>query len=142
MQTSIQLGHKELQTVLSHIKLFPSDEQNDIHEVSRGKIEANLLTTAVADFLKIGMKKYRLVENFFRNWRYPRYESQLANSFRNKYIELKNQHPTLHPDIIFARLEEWAGGTIVKSPNEKAAVLAILAYFFDKCVVFEDAELI
>jgi C-terminal domain 10 of the ABC-three component (ABC-3C) systems len=140
MQASTNLGFAELQAVLKHIQVTPSSEQSDIREVSRGKIEANLLSTAVADFLKIGMQKYRLVESFFRNWRDPNYEGRLATAFKNKYIDFRSQEPVLHPDLIFAKLEEWAGGTMTGTPTEKAAVLAILAYFFDKCVVFEDAE--
>jgi hypothetical protein len=137
---SRNLGYEELQAILQHIQVTPSNDPNDIREVSRGKIEANLLSTAVADFLKIGMQKYRLVEDFFRRWRDPKYEGQLATAFKNKYLKFRDQEPVLHPDLIFAKLEEWAGGTATRTPTEKAAILAILAYFFDKCVVFEDAE--
>lgn len=140
MQTSANLGYEELQVVLQHIQVTTSTDPNDIREVSRGKIEANLLSTAVADFLKIGMQKYRLVEGFFRNWRDPNYEGQLANAFKKRYLDLKGHVPDLHPDLIFAKLEEWAGGSMTATPSEKVAVLTILAYFFDKCVVFEDAE--
>ncbi len=140
MEASANLGYEELQAVLQLIQVTTSSDPNDIREVSRGKIEANLLSTAVADFLKIGMQKYRLVEGFFRKWRDPKYEGRLATAFKNKYLEFRDQEPVLHPDLIFAKIEEWAGGTAIRTPTEKAAVLAILAYFFDKCVVFEDAE--
>ena len=140
MQASANLGYEELHAVLQHIQLTPPDDPDDVREVSRGKIEANLLSPSVADFLKIGMQKYRLVEGFFLHWQNPNYEEQLAIAFNDTYMEFRDQEPALHPDRIFAKLEEWAGGTATKIPTEKAAVLAILAYFFDKCVVFEDAE--
>lgn len=140
MEASANLGYKELQVVLHHIQAVPQNDPNDVREVSRGKIEANLLSHAVADFLKIGMQKYRLVEGFFRYWRDPNYEAQLATTFKQRYMEFRNQMPALHPDIVFAKLENWAGGTATRTPTEKAAVLAIIAYFFDKCVIFEDAE--
>ncbi len=139
MQTSANLGYEELQAVLLHIVVAHQSDANDVREVSRGKIEANLLSPAVADFLKVGMQKYRLVESFFRCWRDPNYEAQLATAFKQKYVVLGKQVPALHPDRVFAELEKWAGGTATKTPTEKAAVLAILAYFFDKCVIFEDA---
>lgn len=139
MQTSANLGYEELQAILLHIQVAHQDHANDVREVSRGKIEANLLSPAVADFLKVGMQKYRLVESFFRRWRDPNYEAQLATAFKRKYMVLGKQVPALHPDRVFAELEKWAGGTATKTPTEKAAVLAILAYFFDKCVIFEDA---
>jgi hypothetical protein len=140
LQAYSNLGYEELHAVLQHIQVATSNDPDDVREVSRGKIEANLLSIAVADFLKIGMQKYRLVESFFRRWRDPNYEEQLATAFKQRYVEFRDQEPALHPDRIFAKLEEWAGGTATKTPTEKAAVLAILAYFFDKCVVFEDAE--
>ncbi len=134
------LGYSELQAVLGHIEISNAYDTNNVREVSKGKIEANLLSPAVADFLKIGMQKFNLVEGFFQNWRDPNYETRLAAAFRGKYIELCEQTPSFHPDEIFAKLEEWAGGTTLRTPKEKIAILAILAYFFDKCVVFEDAE--
>ncbi len=139
MQASANLGYEELRAVLDHIQVSSPSSSNDVLEVSRGKIEANLLSPSVADFLKIGMQKYRLVEGFFLNWPDPNYEEFLATAFKEKYREIRDQVPALHPDIIFAKLEEWSGGTETNTPNKKAAVLAALAYFFDKCVVFEDA---
>ena len=140
MQASLNLGYKDLQAVLQHIQVTPPNNPDDVREVSRGKIEANLLSPAVADFLKIGMQKFRLVEGFFRELRDPNYETQLATSFKKRYMECREQKPAVHPDRIFAKLEEWAGGTATRTPTEKAVVLAILAYFFDKCVIFEDAR--
>lgn len=140
MQASANLGYDELQAILQHIQVALPNGSDDVREVSQGKIEANLLSPAVADFLKIGMQKYRLVEGFFRYWRDPNYEAQLATAFKQRYMEFRGQVPSLHPDRIFAKLEEWAGGRATRTPTEKAAVLAILAYFFDKCVLFEDAE--
>jgi len=140
-QTYANLGYDQLQAILQHIQMVPHrDSGSDVREVSQGKIEANLLSSAVSDFLKIGMQKYRLVESFFHNWRDPNYESQLADAFKMTYIAFRDQSPTLHPDIIFAKIEEWAGGTAGRTPDEKAAILALIAYFFDKCIVFEDAK--
>jgi C-terminal domain 10 of the ABC-three component (ABC-3C) systems len=140
--TYANLGYDQLQAVLQYIQVETPSDSNDVREVSQGKIEANMLSPVVADFLKIGMQKFRLVEGFFNNWRDPNYETQLANAFKNKYIEIRDQSPATLPGMIFAELEEWAGGNVTRTPTEKAAVLAILAYFFDKCVIFEDSKAI
>ena len=60
--------------------------------------------------------------------------------FKNKYVSLRDQVPALHPDEIFGQLETWAGGTENTTPIHKAAVLAVMAYLFDKCEIFEDAK--
>ncbi len=139
-QSYASLGYEDLEVVLRHIQLPLPIDSNDVHEVSQGKIAANMLSYAVADFLKIGMQKYRLVESFFEKWPDPNYEGQLAEAFKKKYIDIREQTPVMHPDMKFAKIEEWAGGTVTRTPNEKAALLAILAYFFEKCVIFEDAK--
>ena len=108
--------------------------------MSRGKIEANLLSQAVADFLKIGMQKSPLVAQFFNSWKNPTYGEQIAQAFKGEYEGLRNRIPQLHPDEIFGRLEAWAGGTANTTPAHKAAVLAVMAYLFDKCEIFEDAQ--
>ena len=140
MREASNLRYEELQAVLQHIQVTQPDDPNNIREISQGKIEANMLSPAVADFLKIGMQKYRLVEGFYQNWRKPKYEAQHADAFKKRYEALSNRKPALHPDIIFAKIEEWAGGSGTRTPTEKVAILAVLAYFFEKCVVFEDAE--
>lgn len=140
MEANVNLGYSDLVVVLNHINITPMLTSSDVKDVSRGKIEANLLSQAVADFLKIGMQKSPLVAQFFRNWNNPTYGEQIALSFKNEYLALRGVTPLLHPDEIFGRLEAWAGGTTNTTPTHKAAVLAVMAYLFDKCEIFEDAN--
>ena len=140
VEASINLGFEDLMAVLKHNSITPAPTISEVKDVSRGKIEANLLSQAVADFLKIGMQKSILVEQFFNNWKNPTYGEQIAQTFKNKYVSLRDQVPALHPDEIFGQLETWAGGTENTTPIHKAAVLAVMAYLFDKCEIFEDAK--
>jgi len=55
-------------------------------------------------------------------------------------VAIKNSQPAPHPDEIFGRLEQWAGGTRNALPSHKAAILAVMAYLFDECEIFEDAQ--
>lgn len=140
MEANINLGFSDLTAVLSHIHITPMPTVSNVQDVSRGKLEANLLSQEVADFLKIGMRKSPLVAQLFSNWRNPTYGEQIAQAFRSEYIALRDSTPQLHPDEIFGRLEAWAGGTANTTPSHKAAVLAVMAYLFDKCEIFEDAQ--
>ena len=135
-----ELLHGDLVAVLTHISITPVPTASEVKDVSRGKIEANLLSHAVADFLKIGMQKSTLVAQFFNNWKNPTYGEQIAQAFKIQYVTLRDKIPPLHPDEIFGRLETWAGGTTNTTPTHKAAVLAVMAYLFDKCEIFEDAQ--
>lgn len=140
MEANVNLGFSDLAAVLTHISITPTPATSEVKDVSRGKIEANLLSQAVADFLKIGMQKSPLVAQFFFNWRNPTYGEQIAHAFKSEYERLRDSVPCLHPDEIFGRLETWAGGTVNTTPMHKAAVLAVMAYLFDKCEIFEDAQ--
>lgn len=140
MEANVNLGFGDLTAVLTHISISPVPTASEVKNVSRGKIEANLLSQAVADFLKIGMQKSPLVAQFFNSWKNPTYGEQIAQAFKSEYVKLRNGVSQLHPDEIFGRLEAWAGGTTNTTPAHKAAVLAVLAYLFDKCEIFEDAQ--
>ena len=141
MEANVNLGYSDLMVVLNHISVSPAPATSEVKDVSRGKIEANLLTQAVADFLKIGMQKSPLVMQFFNTWKNPIYGEQIALAFKNEYVALRAVTPQLHPDEIFGRLEAWAGGMANTTPTHKAAVLAVMAYLFDKCEIFEDAQM-
>lgn len=140
MEANTNLGFSDLAAVLTHISIAPIPTTSEVKDVSRGKIEANLLSQAVADFLKIGMQKSPLVAQFFSSWKNPTYGEQIAQAFKNEYMGLRDGVLQLHPDEIFGRLEAWAGGTANTTPAHKAAVLAVMAYLFDKCEIFEDAQ--
>ncbi len=140
MEANVNLGFCDLAAVLTHISVTSVPATSEVKDVSRGKIEANLLSQAVADFLKIGMQKSPLVAQFFNNWKNPTYGEQIAEAFKSEYVRLRDSSRPLHPDEIFGRLEIWAGGTVNTTPAHKAAVLAVMAYLFDKCEIFEDAQ--
>ena len=140
MEANVNLGYSDLMAVLTHISIAPAPAASEVKDVSRGKIEANLLSQAVADFLKIGMQKSPLVMKFFDNWKDPVYGEQIASAFKSEYVALRDVTPQLHPDEVFGRLEAWAGGMANTTPTHKAAVLAVMAYLFDKCEIFEDAQ--
>jgi hypothetical protein len=140
MEAIVNLGYSDLMAVLTHINVAPAPATSEVKDVSRGKIEANLLSPVVADFLKIGMQKSPLVMQFFDNWKNPVYGEQIASAFKSQYVSLRDATPALHPDEIFGKLETWAGGVVNTTPTHKAAVLAVMAYLFDKCEIFEDAQ--
>ena len=140
MEANVNLGFSDLMAVLKHISIAPAPAASEVKDVSRGKIEANLLSQEVADFLKIGMQKSPLVMQFFDNWKNPVYGEQIASAFKSQYVFLRDATPALHPNEIYGELETWAGGVVNTTPSHKAAVLAVMAYLFDKCEIFEDAQ--
>ena len=131
------LSVAELESVLHHIAQTQILAGEPPRPVPTGKIEANGLSSYVATLLKAGMERAEFVEKFFDRWHDPLYGDRLAGAFRSRYIALRDQSPKLGPDAIFHELHTWAGGTWASSSGLQVAVLAVLAFFFEQCEIFE-----
>jgi hypothetical protein len=130
-----KLGFKDLQLILERIaeQTVPNDQQ--VKDVPKGKIEANALSDSVATLLKAGMVKVPLVEAFFSQWHDATLGERSAESFRTKYEALRGE---LTPNQVFSELQAWAGGTDRCTPEHQVAVLTIIAYYFERCDIFEE----
>lgn len=61
---------------------------------------------------------------------------QIAVAFRAKYAECKVQGLT--PDEIFEHMQLYAG--FGGPPRRQVASMAVIAYFFERCDIFENPE--
>jgi len=134
-ETKMRLDFSDLQLVLEGIASRPALPPCEVRDVPMGKIEANALSESVATLLRAGMTKAPLVMDFFAQWHDESLGERVAESFRAKYRELQGQ---MRPDLVFSELQAWAGGGGVGSPEHQMAVLAVTAYFFDSCDIFEE----
>ncbi|MCE4283005.1 hypothetical protein LYZ77_21745 [Xanthomonas hortorum pv. vitians] len=101
---------------------------------SAEKLEKNKLSEESGLFLRIGRRKSSLVDTFFRKSPRPDLGERIAEAFRLRYTELKALD--LPADTIFKHLQDYAGFS--GEPKRQGAALAVLAYFFDSCDIFED----
>jgi hypothetical protein len=134
-ETMVQLGFKEIQVVLSSLECKAEPSSSSVKAVPPGKIEANDLSESVSTFIKSGMKKSPLVSEFLETWHDETFGERLAISFRNKYNDLRR---TMHPNEIFHELQTWVGGKQLGTPEHQMAVLTVLAYYFERCDIFEE----
>jgi len=100
------------------------------------KLEKNELSQESGLFLRIGRRKSSLVDTFFRKSPRPDLGERIAEAFRMRYAELKALD--LPADTIFKHLQDYAGFN--GEPKRQGAALAVLAYFFDSCDIFEDPD--
>lgn len=98
------------------------------------KLEKNALSEESALLLRIGRRKSGLVDTFFRKSPRPDVGERIAEAFRLRYAELKALG--LPADTIFKHLQDYSGFN--GEPKRQGAALAVLAYFFDSCDIFED----
>lgn len=100
------------------------------------KLEKNALSPEVADILRTGRRRARLVETFFQKAEPVELGEKIAEAFRKHYAYLKSLE--LSPDQTFMHLQKFAG--VGGTPKRQAAAMAVLAYLFDSCDIFEDPE--
>jgi hypothetical protein len=133
-----EVAYEDLAVVLRTIagRDVPSDAP--VRPVPADKLYTNQLSEDVAAFLRIGMRKADLVGRFFAQWYDVTLGDRAAEVFRARYQELKAGGLT--PDEIFHELHLFAGGALALPQKQSAAVLAVLAYFFEQCDIFEAAR--
>jgi len=134
-ETKAKLGFKDLQVVLERIASQGVPSHQPIKDVPMGKIEANALSESIVVLLRTGMTKAPLVEAFFTKWHDPAFGEHIAESFREQYKSLREEFT---PNEIFSELQGWAGGQDLGTPEHQLAALTVLAYYFERCDIFEE----
>lgn len=133
-----RLGYSDLQPVLDAIAQADPDLSQEPRAPSPAKLEHNKLSPEAADLLRAGRRKEPLVASFIDSQLNPQQGERIAQTFRDKYAELKGLG--LKADTIFAHLHRLVGTS--GPPQQLAAGLAVLAYLFERCDIFEDAPAI
>jgi hypothetical protein len=137
VRSKINMGFEEIRVVLESIALKKLDTRMPIKKVRSKKIEANQLSDSIAALLKQGITKSYLVKDFFSKWHDPTFGEHVAETFRKKYEELREN---LTPDEIFFELQSWVGGPMRGTPEHEMAVLTVIAYYFEDCDIFEEPK--
>jgi len=129
------LGYEDLKTVIKSIEAQDPISEIDLRPVPHDKIQRNMLSENVEMLINIGKRKSHLVQNFFNEWHDRTLGDKIAETFQIRYKQLKKVN--LDPDDIFIELMKFAEGTEIKTASHHVAVLAIVAFFFEQCDIFE-----
>ena len=133
-ETKASLGFADLQPVLETLGQRTTPTNSSVRDVPMGKIGANALSESVAALIKSGMSRTPLVEKFFDQWYDETLGERTAEAFRAEYQRLRKAHT---PNAIFAELQAWAGGRDRGTPEHEMAVLTVIAYYFERCDIYE-----
>jgi hypothetical protein len=136
-ETMLNIGFKDIQVVLETVESKPISNNQTVRDVPPRKIEANALSESTSTLLKNGMVKSSMVKDFFDSWHDPLLGERLAQAFREKYKELQKEYS---PNRVFIELQSWVGGQTRGTPEHELSVLTVLAYFFERCDIFEEPE--
>lgn len=131
----VDIRVEDVRRLLEHIALQPEPLTVDVRPVPAEKLQYNQLSDAAATLLKVGLTRAEIVKKYLRGIADQTRHDRIAAAFRRHYEDLKREG--LAPDDIFVGLQKFVTGDGVASPSHQAATLAILAYFFEACEIFE-----
>lgn len=127
-----------LRPLLDALGHMAPDPNALIAPVPPDKIEANDLNVAQVEFLKIGSSRAPLVENYLSQaYLLPSHADEIAQAVASQYMFFRNQG--LSPAVTFDLLLGWVSGGAIDAVAV-ANGLAIVAYFFERCHIFEVPE--
>jgi hypothetical protein len=134
-QAMVSLGLRELQPILAHLQQSLPVE-DEVRAVSGDKLNYNELPSSVETLLKAGMTKARILEKYFARTHNKEKGIRVAAAFRNEYSKLKSEgHGSVE---IFDHLRSFAAGPYRITSEAEVGTLAIVAYLFEACDIFEN----
>jgi hypothetical protein len=137
-QAIARVQMKDVIDVANAIAQLAAPPPEEVRAVAAGKLKANALSDHVQALLKMGSRKSKLVKDFFSKWHDPELGDRIASAFRLEYERLRGHG--MIGDEAFHALWKFAGGGDQKSIEHEAAVLAVMAFLFEECEIFEPAD--
>ena len=134
-----QIGFAELRPVVEQIAKREADPLISLSSPpSVTKLEKNSLDEDSAQFLQIGRRRVRLVEEYFAQHHDPGLGDKIAKAMQVQYKMLTDTG--FGPNEVLIELQRFAGWGNGDTNSHNASVLAVITYFFDRCDIFEDPE--
>ncbi len=134
-----RLSFEEISPVIDEIAKGDPDPYTSLSDPpSVKKLEKNDLDDDSAEFLRLGRRRVRVVEDFFSQHYDPTLGDKIAKAFQKQYKAFADAG--LNANEVLFELQRFAGWGARSTNNHDAAVLAILTYFFDRCDIFEDPQ--
>jgi hypothetical protein len=134
----VDVRYADLEPVLEGIAVRLAGREPDLSPVNAGKLDANGLSDYVKLLLSVGIQGSNRVADYFHDHFSPTKGDEVARAFAVEYVRLRDLGTP--PDDILTGLRVYAGGPMVLAPRLEAALLALLAYLFERCDIYEPAR--
>ena len=131
--TSVDASH--LRPLIEALGRMSADPAADVKPVPRHKIEENQLSPFQVEFLKLGSARAPLVDDYLGlAYILPSHTDAIAQAVSNRYQAFRTAGRP--PADVFDLMLSWVTGGL-SDTTTMANALAILAYFFERCHIFE-----
>lgn len=134
----LDVRYEDIKLVLLNIARVTQVPDPDVRPVPAEKLEYSGLSESAALLLKLGMFKSDRVRKLFSDWPDPNFGNEVVQTFKHEYQALRRTQ--MAPDGIFQELLAFTGGLGNEATPRRGAVLAVLAYLFEECEIFERPE--
>ena len=139
-QKDVFLAYKDLEPIIEHLRTrvtgAPTPDLRPPHLVA--KLDRNGLNDLVRENIHQGVRRSSLVLNFFRDADDEELGDGISVAMVAEYQRMRKRVDD--PNEIFDRLELFVGGSELRGAAHRVAVHALLAYFFERCDIFERVE--
>ena len=134
----ISVEVKDVAPLLRAIEDAPPAPPSAIRAVPPNKLSHNELSNDAEHLITMGMFRSHEVKKYFENQQMrPMFRDDLGARFKAQYTSLRDSGR--QPDMIVTDLMTWiAGPSYSMTPVVQAAALAVVAFFFEECDIFED----
>lgn len=131
------IGLEELAGLLTHLrtKRSTSDPLMALPEVSALKLDYNRLSGDSREDLINGMKHTYLVDQYYAGLISPYERDEVAAGFSAYYRQIRESLDD--PEDVLWQLEMYVLGNEIQHRQVHKAAWVILAYFFERCDIFE-----
>lgn len=131
------LCYQDIIPVIEHLATKKAPPLPPTDPPSPQKLEHNRLSNDRADYIQRGRSKQGLVESYLAAMPDDDKPEEIAEAFRRRYAMHKDAG--FDADQIFDELWQFAGGRAFSAePVKLAGVMAVLAFYFDSCDIFEN----
>ncbi len=137
-QAMMSLGFSDLQPLLQYLGREEPARDEAPRPVPADKLSYNALGPNVETLLKAGMTKSNLVRRYLARTLNKELGTRVAAAFNTEYRRFADQR--IDPVDIFDRLRQFAIGPCGADAKADVASLAVLAYLFEECDIFENPE--
>jgi hypothetical protein len=131
----LSLRYEDITPILTYVAGGRPHTDSEVRPVPRGKLRHNRLGDDVRSLLTTGMSRAALVKEYLNRCPDKGLAAIVSASFRHRYEAHKRSGGA--PDDIFHLLQVDVQGPFVQRPSQAAAALAVLAYLFEECDIFE-----
>ena len=137
-QHLIEMRLDEVRPILEHLEAHdPSMDAAPI-PVDPAKLTKSALSADASGLIRQGLTRSEMIRDYYRGQADPMVRDRHAKLFRREYEALRAKGRS--PDQILSELQDFVGGPYRGSPRLEAAVVAVLAYYFESCDIFDPVE--